>query len=263
MSNNLKKRIYLFLDPRQRETIGERIANYFIVFLIIINTLAVILETVPAIYNKNVQIFKIVEVFSVILFTIEYFFRIWTCTLNPKYGHSLTGRLKFIFSFEAIIDLLAIIPFYLPLVFRYDLRFIRILRLIRFTRFLKLARYSKASKVLARVMIEKKEELILAIVITFFLIICASAVMYYAEHAAQPTKFKNIPQTMMWSVATLTTVGSGVYPITTLGKILTAFISMLGIGIFALPAGILASGFSDTIRKEKKPNICPHCGKVI
>ena len=171
MSNNLKKRIYLFLDPRQRETIGERIANYFIVFLIIINTLAVILETVPAIYNKNVQIFKIVEVFSVILFTIEYFFRIWTCTLNPKYGHSLTGRLKFIFSFEAIIDLLAIIPFYLPLVFRYDLRFIRILRLIRFTRFLKLARYSKASKVLARVMIEKKEELILAIVITFFLII--------------------------------------------------------------------------------------------
>jgi voltage-gated potassium channel len=116
---------------------------------------------------------------------------------------------------------------------------------------------------LARVLVEKKEELILSIIITFFLIICASAVMYYAEHAAQPTKFKNIPQTMEWSVATLTTVGSNIYPVTTLGKILTTFISFLGIGIFALPAGILASGFTETLRKEKKPTICPHCGKVI
>lgn len=263
MPNNFKKQIYLFLDPKQRETPGERISNYFIVFLIIINTLAVILETVPAIYNRTTPIFKFVEVFSVILFTIEYFLRVWTCTLNPKYSNSITGRLKFLFSFEAIIDLLAIIPFYLPLIFRYDLRFIRILRLIRFTRFLKLARYSKASKTLAIVIKDKKEELILSILITFFLIICASAVMYYAEHTAQPTKFKNIPQTMEWSVATLTTVGSNIYPVTTLGKILTTFISMLGIGIFALPAGILASGFTETLRKEKKPTICPHCGKVI
>ena len=263
MPNTLKKKIYLFLDPAQRETYGERISNYFIVFLILLNTLAVILETVPAIYNKHEKIFKIVEIFSVIFFTIEYFLRVWTCTFNPKYGHTLKGRLKYLFSAEAIIDLLAIIPFYLPLFLRYDLRFIRILRLIRFTRFLKLARYSKASKVLSRVLKDKKEELILSIVITFFLIICASAVMYYAEHHAQPSKFKNIPQTMMWSVATLTTIGSGIYPITTLGKILTAFISMLGIFIFALPAGILASGFSDILHKDKNHNICPHCGKVI
>ena len=263
MPNTLKRKIYLFLDPRQRETVGERISNYFIVFLIILNTMAVILETVPAIYNKHEKIFRIVEVFSVILFTIEYFLRAWTCTINPRFAHSITGRLKFFLSFEAIVDLLAIIPFYLPLIFRYDLRFIRILRLIRFTRFLKLSRYSKASKVLGRVIKEKKEELILSMVITLFLIICASAVMYYAEHTAQPTKFKNIPQTMEWSVATLTTVGSNIYPITTLGKILTTFISILGIGIFALPAGILASGFTEMVRKEKKPTICPHCGKVI
>ena len=221
------------------------------------------LETVYSIYQRHHTLFKIVEVFSVIIFTAEYFLRIWSCTLNPKYAHPVTGRLKYIFSFEGLIDLLAIIPFYLPLIFEYDLRFLRILRLISFTRFLKLARYSKASKILARVVKDKKEELLLSVLITFFLIICASAVMYYAEHLAQPTKFKNIPQTLLWSVATLTTVGSGVYPITTVGKILTACISMLGIGIFALPAGIMASGFSDTLQKQKKHSVCPHCGKEI
>jgi voltage-gated potassium channel len=122
-----------------------------------------------------------------------------------------------------------------------------------------------ASYVIRNVFKAKKEELVLSFVITFFLIIVASCVMYYAEHDAQPDKFSSIPETMWWSVATLTTVGYGdTYPITPLGKFLTAWISILGIGVFALPAGILASGFSDEFKKRKSvKNLCPHCGKEM
>lgn len=160
---------------------------------------------------------------------------------------------------------MAILPFYLPLFMIYDLRFIRILRLLRLFRFFKLGRYLNASKVIGNVFRSKKEELVLSFVITFFLVIVASSVMYYAEHDAQPEKFSSIPETMWWSVATLTTVGYGdEYPITSLGKFLTACISILGIGMFALPAGILASGFSDEFKKMKgEKNFCPHCGEEI
>ena len=121
-----------------------------------------------------------------------------------------------------------------------------------------------ASKVIGTVVKSKKEELLLAMVITMVLIIIASSVMYFVEHDAQPHKFSSIPETMWWSVATLTTVGYGdIYPITVLGKTLTAIISILGIGMFALPAGILASGFSEAFKKEKVAKVCPKCGEPI
>ena len=121
-----------------------------------------------------------------------------------------------------------------------------------------------AGKIIGNVIRSKKEELILAMVLTLFLIIIASSVMFFVEHDAQPDKFSSIPETMWWSVATLTTVGYGdIYPITILGKTLTAFISVLGIGMFALPAGILASGFSDELKKEKAEKVCPRCGEII
>jgi len=117
-----------------------------------------------------------------------------------------------------------------------------------------------AGKLMMRVFKSKKEELVLSICMTFFLIIISASVMYFLEHDAQPDKFSSIPETMWWSVATLTTVGYGdVYPVTIVGKILASFISILGIGMFALPAGILASGFSDEIKQVKKQQRCPHC----
>ncbi|MDR1593040.1 MAG: ion transporter [Prevotellaceae bacterium] len=147
-----------------------------------------------------------------------------------------------------------------------DFRFIRIFRLIRFLRFFKLGRYLNATKVISHVFSAKKNELVLCLIITFCLITVASSMMYFIEHEQQPDKFSSIPETMWWSVTTLTTVGYGdVFPITTLGRILTAFISILGLGMFALPAGILASGFADEFHKikEKDKNRCPHCGKKI
>jgi voltage-gated potassium channel len=165
----------------------------------------------------------------------------------------------------ALIDLLAFAPFYMPFT-RIDLRVVRILRLFRFLRVFKLGRYLNATKLISNVFKSKKEELVLCLVITLSLIIIASSFMYFAENQAQPDKYSSIPATMWWCVTTLTTVGYGdIFPITVMGKILTAFIAILGIGMFALPAGILASGFSDEFqkRKNKEKNICPHCGKEI
>ena len=257
----LKRKVHLLLDPTEGDTIWDKIINSFIVILIIINSIAVIVETVDSIYNANSDFFISLEFFTVIIFSIEYVLRVWSCTAIEKYKHPVLGRLKYIFSVGALIDLVAILPFFLPLLAKYDLRFIRILRLFRF---FKLGRYMKASKAIGRVFSDKKEELILSLGITIFLIVIASCLMYYTEHDAQPDKFSSIPGTMWWSVATLTTVGYGdMYPITALGKTLTSIISILGIGMFALPAGILASGFSDEFKRTKKKTYCPHCGKEI
>lgn len=265
MYRQTKLLIHQLLDPSDGGNIRDKIVNSFIVGLIMLNTLAVILETVERFYNNHKTIFDSIEIFSVFLFSFEYILRVWSCTADPTYAGSIKGRIKYILSFGAIIDLLAILPFFIPLFGGKDLRFVRSLRLLRFFRFFKLGRYLNASKLISNVFKAKKEELVLSFVITIFLIVIASCVMYYAEHDAQPEKFSSIPETMWWSVATLTTVGYGdEYPITGLGKFLTACISILGIGMFALPAGILASGFSDEFKKLKKEeNCCPHCNKKL
>lgn len=265
MYNKTRLKIYELLHPAEGGGKADRAFNSFIVGLILLNTLAVILETVESIYNPYKEIFAVVELFSVFIFSVEYILRVWTCTLDPKYAPPFTGRLRYILSFGALIDLLAVLPFYIPLFGGKDLRFVRSLRLLKFFRFLKLGRYLNASKLISNVFKSKKEELVLSFVITIFLIVIASCVMYYAEHDAQPDKFSSIPETMWWSVATLTTVGYGdEYPITGLGKFLTACISILGIGMFALPAGILASGFSDEFKKLKKEKVCcPYCNKEL
>jgi voltage-gated potassium channel len=265
MYTTTKKQVHLLLDPTAGGTIWDKVINTFLVTLILLNTLAVILETVANIYQPFKSLFNGFEFFSICVFSCEYLLRLWTCTAIEKYRHPVFGRLNYLLSTGSLIDLTAILPFYLPILIGYDFRFIRLLRLVRFFRFFKLSRYMNASKVISKVFEAKKDELVLSLVITFFLIIVASSVMYFTEHDAQPDKFSSIPETMWWSVATLTTVGYGdVFPITALGKTLTAFISILGIGMFALPAGILASGFSDEFRKfkEEKKN-CPHCGKEI
>lgn len=265
MYKKTKHKVHLLLDPSDGGTIWDMVINSIIVVLILLNTFAVILETVDSLFVAYKNIFKGFELFSVAFFSIEYILRIWSCTSMDKYKGTIKGRLKYMTSAGAIIDLLAILPFYLPLIIGFDLRFIRILRLLRFFRFFKLGRYLNASRIISNVFKSKKEELVLSFVITLFLIIIASSVMYYAEHDAQPDKFSSIPETMWWSVATLTTVGYGdTYPITGLGKILTACISILGIGMFALPAGILASGFSDEFKKLKnEKECCPHCGEEL
>lgn len=262
--SRLKKRVYDLLDPDMRSGWGQ-VVNIIIISLIVLNTVAVILETVDYFsfyYHNFLRAFDIV---SVVVFSIEYLLRIWSCTADPRFSHPVKGRIKFMFTAGALIDLFAILPFYVHHVLGPDLRFIRTLRLMLFFRFLKLGRYMTASKIIITVMRRKKEELTVSLLAFLFMIMVASCLMYYTEHQAQPEKFANIPQTMWWSVCTLTTVGYGdVFPVTALGKILTSFIIILGVGLLALPTGIVASGFLEEYQKKRhKSHYCPHCGEKL
>ena len=255
------------LDAEDKHNALSRAFNVFLILLISLNVLAVSMETVEDFYKQHEKGFYIFEIFSVAVFTVEYLLRVWSVTASDKakYSHPVWGRLRFIFTFGSLIDLFAILPFYLPMLIGFDLRFIRVLRLLRLVRLLKISRYMHASRMIANVFKAKKEELIISLMLIIFLMVVVSSIMFYVEHDAQPTQFASIPETMWWSVSTLTTSGySGMYPVTGLGKTLASVIAILGIGLVALPAGIFASGFSEEVKKlheEHEKKYCPYCGK--
>jgi voltage-gated potassium channel len=261
MYNRIRKKVFDILEAKAGDSFLKKVFDYFIITLIILNTLFYIFETVDSFAAKYYSAFIAFEAFSVAVFTIEYVLRLWTCTLIEKYHRPIIGRIKYIFSPYALIDLLAFLPFYLYTMTHIDLIFIRVLRLFRFIRLFKLGRYSDAVNVLGKVLKSKKEELVLTISISLLLIVVSSSFIYIAEHDAQPDKFKNIPESMYWAVTTLTSVGYGdICPITPTGKFLTSIISLIGLGMVALPTGILASAFTKELKKKK---VCPHCGKEI
>ncbi len=259
----IKRRIHEVLDARHSNDLLSKGVNKFLIVLILINTLAVILESVSS-YSLNYgSLFTALEIFSVTVFTIEYFLRVWTCDLDQKFDSPIIGRLRYIIKPMSIIDLVAILPFFLPMLFAFDLRFIRLLRIVRMVRLLKLGRYFEVIQKLGRVFVAKTEELIFTIGIVLLLLVVASSLMYYVENPVQPDAFSSIPAAMWWGVATLTTVGYGdIYPITAVGRTLGAVIAVLGVGMVALPTGIISSGFMEEMqRNEDKKITCPHCGE--
>jgi voltage-gated potassium channel len=164
-----------------------------------------------------------------------------------------------------LVDILAILPFYAGLAFPgaafADLRFIRALRLLRIVRLLKLGRYSSSIRTLGAVLRAKKNELTVSALAMLLVLVLASAFLFYAENEAQPEMFASIPSAMWWVASTVTTLGCDVAPVTPAGKLLGVAIALLGIGLFALPAGILGSGFVEAARRTRHQAICPHCGK--
>lgn len=261
----LKARLYEILQVvSKNDPIGRKI-NVFIIGLITLNVIAVILETVEGFSSRYQSYFNVFEVISVVIFTIEYFLRIWVCTMNNLYRKPLSGRIRFILSPMVLVDLLAIMPFYLPFFVNFDLRSIRALRLLRFFRLFKIGRYTDSLKIMGNVIRSKREELVIMLLIVLILLVIASTLMYHLENQVQPEVFSSIPATMWWGVITFSTVGYGdIYPITLAGRILGGVIAILGIGMFALPAGILASGFSEEFTKSKERALsCPHCGQKI
>lgn len=240
--------------------------NLVLISIITLNAAAIILHTVPAYNRKYEKLFYDFELFSVIFFTVEYVLRIWVCVENEKYRHPVKGRIKYVLSVSAIIDFLSIFPFYFTL-FAADLAIIRILRLFRIFRLFRVTRYSHAFRVIKNAVDDRKEELVLSMVLVVFMLIIVSSVMYYVEHNAQPDKFSSIPATMWWGVSAMTTVGYGdVHPITPLGKFLGGLAAIMGVGLFALPTGILVSGFLEHMKTFKPQSTkqtyrCPHCGK--
>lgn len=261
MDQNLKNRIFGILEP------GDEDSKYFdpfIMGLIVLNVVAAVLETVDWIHDRYALIFSAFNVFSIAVFTVEYLLRLWSCTEDPNFRDPVRGRLRFMVSPLAIIDLLAFLPFYLPLAFS-DLRFMRAFRLFRLFRVLKLARYSESLQTFMDVLKLKREELGMMLFIIIILLVVTSSLMYQAEYKAQPDAFSSIPAAMWWGVVTLATVGYGdMFPITPTGKLIGSVVVILGIGLFALPTGILAAGFSEVLQRkrearQKEGMICPHC----
>lgn len=252
----MKRKISQFLQ--EKNTIK------FIYWLIVINVIALILESYQEINAEFGIFFQAFEIFSVLVFTIEYFLRIYTADLDAD--SSWKARWQFIKSPLGIIDLIAILPFYLPRIFTFDLRIVRILRLFRLLRVFKLGRYSKSLKTITSVLKDTKSELSITIFVTFILLVFSSTLMYFLENEAQPEQFASIGHAFWWAIATLTTVGYGdVYPITAFGKILSGIIALIGIGFVALPTGIISSAFMEKLQKEKekekeKKCQCPNCG---
>lgn len=262
---SLKRRTYQIIE-RVDENDREGYAfDLFIMALIVLNVAAVLLESVESVAAPLRDFFYAFEMFSVVVFSAEYILRLWSVTADPRYAGAVRGRLRYALTPLALIDLLAILPFYLQFL-ALDLRFVRSLRLFRLLRIFKLARYSSSMRTLGNVLRAKKEELIVTLFVVLILLVFAASAMYYAEHDEQPDKFSSIPAAMWWGVATLTTVGYGdVYPVTTEGKLLGAVIAVLGVGLFALPTGILASGFAEELQKRRRAEtlLCPHCGRDV
>lgn len=260
----LRSRVYEAIDGRD---VRSRFEKTFIVFIsgfIILSVGSAILETLPALSTRYERLFDDFEIFFLAVFGLEYVVRLITCTADPRFARPITGRLRFIFTPLALLDLVAILP---SLLFfgRIDLLFLRLFRLARFLRVLKLGRYSASLKTLGNVIRSRRGELGVAASAAALLILVASSLMYFAEHDGQPKAFSSIPAAMWWAVVTLTTVGYGdIYPVTPLGKLLASLIALLSIGLFALPAGILASGFSEEMRRKREgKQKCPHCGEPL
>jgi voltage-gated potassium channel len=271
MYHKTKEKIHGLLHP---EIVGDKhwdkIINVFIIILIILNVLAVMLETVPRLHNDPDwnQFFHYFDLVSVIIFSIEYVLRVWSSNHEEKYKHSIKGRIKYMLSAGALIDLLAILPFYLHAFIGLDLRILRMLRLMRFFRLFRLTAYMKSAHMIVNIFKSRVNELLLSLVLVVFLIIFSSCAIYFAEHNHPVNKelFTSIPATIWWSVVTLTTTGYGdMYPMTTLGRIMTGVIMLTGVAFFALPAGIITAGFLEEFRKNKKHKHtkCPHCGEEI
>ena len=247
---SLRKFVYNNLHNDDYETQFSRAINFLLIFLIIGNVIAVLLESINDVYKVYKIYFDAFENISIVVFSLEYILRFWSVAEKDPFETEWKQRWKYVISGAAIIDLLAILPAYINFFVHIDLRFLRILRLLRL---LKLTRYFVSLQILLRVIEREKGSFQAVIFILLIMIVMAAAGIYVVESRVQPEVFSSIPASMWWAVVTLTTVGYGdVTPITPLGRFLGALITILGVGLAALPAGILANGLANELELRKQ-----------
>ena len=249
---NIRYRTFELLNPATFGDQTSRLWDQFFSLLILLNVIAVTLESVEKLHEKYEQIFHSFELFSILIFTVEYSLRVWVAPLKYENDSiaSFSARIKYVFSVNGIIDLLSIIPFYLQFMLPgLDLRILRTLRLLRI---LKLSTYNSALSDLIEAIREERRSFIAAGYIFVVMFIIASSLIYFAEHQKHPTHFNSIPDSMYWALITLTTVGYGdVTPITALGKLIAVISAMGGVIVVALLTGIIASSFSLQMERRK------------
>ena len=251
----MRSRIHNILEITDPEDLVSRIFSISVVALILINIVCIVLESVASIEEQYRNVFLTIEMGSTLIFATEYALRLWSCVEKKDeegiVRSNFSIRIRYASTPLAIVDLLAFLPSLLQLIFPgIDLRFLRVLRLLRV---FKLTRYFASFELLLTVLHEERKNLGGIFVIMIVILILAASALYIAERDIQPDKFGSIPQAMWWAIAALTTVGYGdVYPISSLGQILGSLVTVLGIGMVALPSGILASAFSEQMRRKRE-----------
>jgi voltage-gated potassium channel Kch len=247
-----RQKVHAVIFPSAYGGSLHTIFDTFIMIWVIVSVLAVILESVHSIeYLLNLE-FIVLDAIAVSIFTLEYCLRMYCCVEEPGYQRAVSGRLKMAKSTSSIIDLLAIAPFFLEVFLHHliDLRFMRVFRLLRL---LKLSRYTGATQSLSKVIAREWPVIAASTFIMLLLVVMTASLGFLFEHEAQPDKFENIPQAIYWAVITLASVGYGdISPITPAGRAMTIVLSLIGIGIFAIPAAILSSAFTDQLKRDRE-----------
>lgn len=265
----MKQRIHEILEADREDDWLSQVVDVLLMLLIIGNVTAIVIRTDEGIYGSAPPSFFFwFEGVSFAIFAAEYALRLWACTTDSRYAHPVKGRLRFAIQPLMVADGVAVLSYYVILALAatgIDLGAFRALRLI--TRMARMARYSPGLRALASAITARKNELLGVVSVVAALLVLASSLMYFVEHSAQPDKFPSIPATMWWGIITVTTVGYGdVAPVTPFGRLLAGVIALLGIGIFALPAGILGSSFMEQVNQRHNRAVartCPHCGRNI
>ena len=249
----MRNRIYIILESSLPGGLIGRLIDLILIALILVSVVANILASVQGLYTVYREWFFRLEMVTVTVFSIEYMLRLWSCVESPEprfHHHPIKGRLRYALKPILLVDLLAILPFYLSLWITADLMFLRVFRLFRI---FKLTRYSPAMSLMLTVLRKEARSFGAAMFIMLVVLVFAASGIYLVENKAQPVEFGSIPAAMWWAVATLTTVGYGdVTPITMWGKVFGACVTVVGVGMVALPAGILASAFSDELRQRRE-----------
>ncbi len=288
----MRARTYQLLESGEDYAPFGRVIDVFLIALICLNVAAAILETVDTVYLRFGPYFGWFEFGSIAIFSVEYIARVWACVEAPGASHHrpMTTRLRYMVSPVALADLVAILPALLGTLVMLDLRWLRLFRLLRL---FKLTRYWSGLRLLADVVRQEAQVLGASMFVLLVIMLLASGLMHVVEHRAQPEAFGSIPVALWWTVITLTTVGYGdVVPVTGAGKLVAGCISLIGIAMVAMPAGILAAGFAEHARRsapsrkrsaraernlrsrlkeeqetgaavdtERADRHCPHCGK--
>jgi voltage-gated potassium channel len=269
----MRRRIYEILsNPRPDDRLG-RLINLALLLLIAANVAASILETDAELVRGASTFFESLESVSIIVFSTEYLLRLWSCTADPRFTGAVRGRIRMAFTPMALVDLVAIAPFYVELLLpgTLDLRFLRVLRLLRVFRLLRHSRIADAFATMARVLQGKRADLAISLAIVGVAMLLAAGAIYLAERDVLDTQFTSIPRAMWWAVVTITTIGYGdMVPMTLAGKLIGGFVAFIGITAVALPVGIVSSGFIEELNRTtpqaSSPDDarrCPHCGSLL
>jgi len=248
----IQVRLYQILETEVKQDLAAKFCTILISTVVLLNIVAVVLESVNTLYQQWSIYFDYFELFSIILFSIEYLLRIWAsgARLPPGQGNSWRGRKAYILSFYGLIDLAALAPYFLQMLIPgLDLRVIRAVRLLRV---FKISHYSTAIEDLVQAIYEERRSFAATLYLLLITILITSSLMYFAEHEAQPEKFASIPDAIYWAVITLTTVGYGDFtPVTWLGRVISLFTAFLGVCTVAILTGIVASAFANQMARRR------------